>query len=73
MDKIYVKLCELAEITGLPKATIKRLAVEGKIPALKLSQGFRFNPAEVRQALARLSATEKQRQRPTLLSGGTGR
>jgi excisionase family DNA binding protein len=71
MDKLYVKLCEVAEITGLPKATIKRLADQGKIPALKLSQGFRFNPAEVRQALARLSTTEKQCQRPTVLGASS--
>ena len=53
METRYVKLCELSRMIGLPKATLKRLATQRRIPALKLRQGFRFNPIAVRDALDR--------------------
>ena len=56
MKKVFVKISELSEITGLPKATIKRLADEEIIPAIKVTRGFRFNPEAVLQALDKLAA-----------------
>jgi excisionase family DNA binding protein len=60
MDNVFVKLCEIAEMTGLPRASLRRLAHEGKIPSLRLSRGLRFNPAAVEKALAFLASGAEQ-------------
>jgi len=55
MKKLFVKLTVIAQETGLPKAQIKRLAQEGKLPALRLAGRLRFNPKAVQVALDRLA------------------
>ena len=60
MRTIYVKLCELSRQLGLPEASIKRFALEGKIPSLKLKKGLRFNPAAVSAALDKLASDDLQ-------------
>jgi len=60
MDIVFVKLCEIAEMTGLPQASLKRLADEGKIPFLRVSCGLRFNPVAVEKALMSLASGAEQ-------------
>lgn len=45
----------------MPEASIRRFALEGKIPSLKLKKGLRFNPAAVESALDRLADTNDLR------------
>jgi predicted DNA-binding transcriptional regulator AlpA len=40
MKKLFINLNQLSEITGLPRATIKRLANQGKLPVLNFQEDF---------------------------------
>jgi excisionase family DNA binding protein len=52
-----VKMRELAARVGLPLATVKHLAMEGKIPGLKLGGQWRFNASAVETQLSAMAAT----------------
>ncbi len=57
MEKItYFSLEALASRLQLPKAYLRRLAKENRIPSLSVSGRLRFNPVAVQAALDRLAA-----------------
>lgn len=60
-----VRMKELAQRVGLPLATVKHLAMEGKIPGLKLGGQWRFNATAVENQLAAMAATSFQFSNPT--------
>lgn len=60
-----VKMKELAQRVGLPFATVKNLAMEGKIPGLKLGGQWRFNATAVENQLAAMAATSFRFSSPT--------
>jgi excisionase family DNA binding protein len=59
----YMTLECLALNLSLPKAYLRRLLREGKLPYIDTGNGRkRFNEAEVRQALAKISINEPLRK-----------
>jgi excisionase family DNA binding protein len=65
-DTGYISLNRLSSRLGLSENYLRKLQREGKIPYLKIKNRTKFNEAEVREALLRLSSTK---QRTTVLKG----
>ena len=61
MESTFISLSQLSEITGLPRATLRRMAEERKLPVLRLSRGLRFNPIQVQKALEHMAASEQSK------------
>jgi hypothetical protein len=53
----YISIGVLAQETGLPKALLRRYAIDGKIPALKTPKRLMFRVSAVQAALDRLATT----------------
>ena len=51
-NRTTVTTKELAETLGYDVKTIRRAAEAGKIPAIRLSRNYRFDPTEVKLALS---------------------
>ena len=51
----YIPLDALAAMLRLPRAYLRRLAEQGKIPSLNVNNYRRFNPAAVQAALDELA------------------
>jgi len=66
----YMTLECLALNLSLPKAYLRRLLREGKLPYIDTGNGRkRFNEVEIREALLRLSSTKERKQRTIILGG----
>jgi excisionase family DNA binding protein len=52
----YLPLDALAATVGLPRAYLRRLAREGRLPCLNVGGRLRFDEGQVREALRRLAA-----------------
>lgn len=57
-DERLMVTAEVAAMTQLHEATIRRYAREGLIPSVRLPGGYRFYPSKVRAALQRLETGE---------------
>lgn len=51
----YISLGLLAQQTGLPKALLKRYAIDGEIPALRTPKQLMFRLSAVQAALDKLA------------------
>jgi hypothetical protein len=60
----YISIGLLAQETGLPKALLKRYAVNGKIPTLKTPKQLMFRLSAVQTALDRLANKGGQTDEP---------
>ena len=56
----YLPLDALAAALNLPRPYLRRLAREGRIPALNVNGRLRFDEAQVREALRRLAAETRK-------------
>jgi excisionase family DNA binding protein len=54
--KLYIPVKSVARVLGLPATYLRKLAGEGKIPALTVNGRLRFNPDAVREALDSLAS-----------------
>lgn len=67
-----LNLYQCAEQLQVPVKWLKEAGLSGKIPCLRIGKrDMRFDLEAVNNALARLAA-EERKQKPTMLSQGTG-
>ena len=59
----FISLDALAASLGLPRTYLRRLADEGRIPALDVNGRLRFDQSMVSEALAKLTRVQADQRR----------